>query len=81
MQNVTTLIFVKVPSRHYLLHYAIKEYYQQIIDENKSIEDFEEIAKYLSDEFFGEYEPGMTPLTLAYLQDDLATFNVSMQST
>ena len=58
---------------HCLLHYVIKEYYF----EEESIEDFEEIARFLRHEIFFEYEKGMTPFTLAYLQNDHDCFNVS----
>ena len=58
---------------HCLLHYVIKEYYF----EEESIEDFEEIARFLRDEIFFEYEEGMTPFTLAYLQRNHDCFNVS----
>ena len=58
---------------HCLLHYVIKEYYL----EEESIEDFEEIARFLRHEIFFEYEEGMTPFTLAYLQRDHDCFNVS----
>ena len=57
---------------HCLLHYVIKEYYF----EEESIEDFEEIARFLHYEFFIEYEEGMTPYTLAYLQRNHDCFNV-----
>ena len=58
---------------HCLLHYVIKEYYF----EERSIEDFEEIARFLRHEIFFEYEQGMTSFTLAYLQRNHDCFNVS----
>ena len=66
---------------HCLLHYVIKDYdkkfgYPKIFEE-RSIEDFEKIARFLRHEIFFEYEEGMTPFTLAYLQRNHDCFNVS----
>ena len=60
---------------HALLYYTIEDYYN--LFEERSIKDFEEIARFLHHEIFFEYEEGMTPFTLAYLQRNHDCFNVS----
>ena len=60
---------------HALLDYVIEDYYN--LFEERSIEDFEKIARLLHYEIFFEYEEGMTPFTSAYLQRNHDCFNVS----
>ena len=67
--------FTVTPASHSLLDYVIEDYYN--LFEERSIEDFEEIARLLHHEIFFEYEEGMTPFTLAYLQRNHDCFNVS----
>ena len=64
---------------HALLDYVINDYYNKgkYLFEERSIEDFEEIARLLRLEIFFEYKRGITPFTLAYLQRNHDCFNVS----
>ena len=66
---------IRFTLNHSLLDYVIKDYYN--LFEERSIEDFEKIARFLRHEIFFEYEEGMTPFTLAYLQRNHDCFNVS----